>query len=94
MASVYIVYSPSIDSYYVGSCLDISERLLAHNTNKYDSAYTRRATDWDIYFLKEHLEYDVARKIESHIKRMKSRVYIWNLNKYPEMIEKLVFKYK
>jgi len=94
MASLYILYSSSIDSYYIGSCLDISERLIAHNTHKYNRGYTKRATDWNIYFLKEDLEYEVARKIESHVKRMKSRIYIENLKKYPEIIEKLILKYK
>jgi putative endonuclease len=31
-------------------------------------------------------------KIERHIKKMKSKKYIQNLKKYPEMVEKLLIK--
>jgi hypothetical protein len=33
-----------------------------------------------------------ARRIENHIKRMKSRKYIMNLKTYPEMMEKLLYQ--
>ena len=41
----------------------------------------------------EQLQYEIARKTEAHIKRMKSRKYIENLKLYPEMMEKLILKY-
>ncbi|MFN5983120.1 MAG: GIY-YIG nuclease family protein [Fluviicola sp.] len=31
MATVYIIYSKSIDKFYVGSCLNLIERLELHN---------------------------------------------------------------
>jgi putative endonuclease len=31
--------------------------------------------------------------IEEHIKKMKSKVYIQNLKKYPDMVKKLIAKY-
>ncbi len=34
-----------------------------------------------------------ALAIEKHIKAMKSKIYIHNLKKYPEMIDKLLLKY-
>ena len=40
------------------------------------------------------LEYDEARNIEAHIKKMKSKTYIENLKKYSDLREKLLEKYK
>lgn len=34
-----------------------------------------------------------AMQVEKHIKSMKSRIYIENLKRYPEMIIKLIEKY-
>jgi putative endonuclease len=31
--------------------------------------------------------------IEQHIKKMKSKVYIQNLKRYPEILQKLINKY-
>ncbi len=94
MATVYIIYSPSIDTFYIGSCLDLEKRLHQHRTHFYDFAFTRRASDWEVYFKIEDLDLTVAREIESHIKRMKSRVYLSNLKKYPEMSERLLQQYR
>ena len=46
-----------------------------------------------VYFELKDLEYQVSRKIEAHIKKMKSRKYIENLIRYPEIIQKLIEKY-
>jgi putative endonuclease len=40
------------------------------------------------------LEYMQARKIENHIKRMKSKKYIKDLKSYSELSEKLFNQYK
>jgi len=40
------------------------------------------------------LDYEQARKIEKQIKRMKSKKYIENLKKYPDIVKKLIEKYK
>ena len=93
MPSVYILYSNSIDHYYIGSCDNLVIRLEQHLSGKFDRAFTHRAKDWKIYFEISDLDYQQARKIEEHIKRMKSRLYIKNLILYPEMTSKLKKKY-
>lgn len=55
---------------------------------------TAKYDDWELFFRIENLEIGVAKKIEAHIKRMKSKIYIQNLTKYPEMVEKLVARYR
>jgi len=75
MAATYIIYSHSIDTFYVGSCLNFSERLKEHNSGVKMKAFTRRASDWEVYFLIENLSYSDARYLESFIKRMRNRAF-------------------
>ncbi|WP_405211544.1 GIY-YIG nuclease family protein [Dokdonia sp. Asnod2-E02] len=92
MATVYILYSKSIDRYYIGSCLDLEQRVQEHILN--NKGFTARAQDWKIFFKIENLEYQQARRIEKHIKNMKSKTYLVNLKKYNEITQKLIQKYK
>ena len=94
MATVYIIYSKSIDAYYIGSCLDLQLRLQQHNSHQFSVAFTQRADDWEIFFSISELSYDQARKIEKHIKRMKSRKYVENLKKHPAISARLLKKYR
>jgi len=93
MATVYILYSKSIDRFYTGSCNDLQKRLVQHSSIEFDKSYTRQVTDWVLYFAIDNLSYQQARKIEKHIKSMKSREYFQNLRKYPKMVDKLINKY-
>ncbi len=87
----YILYSKSINRFYVGYTTDLEERLKLHNTGYFKGrTYTRKSSDWEL-FLKIPCEtIGQAVLLESRIKRMKSRKYIENLKKYPEMIEKIL----
>ena len=82
-------YSRQLDRFYVGSCKDIKFRVEQHLNKVYPGSFTSKAEDWDLFLVIEELSYSQARKIEKHIKRMKSRVYIENLRRHPEMITKL-----
>ena len=76
MASVYILYSRSIDAFYIGSCRDLEERLPQHKDKRFSFAFTARADDWEIFLSIANLQYEQARKIESHIKKNeKQEVY-------------------
>ncbi|WP_419180018.1 GIY-YIG nuclease family protein, partial [Aequorivita todarodis] len=48
MATVYILYSKSVDGYYTGSCLDFTERFQRHLDKTYFDSYTRKASDWTL----------------------------------------------
>ena len=93
MAVVYVIYSSTLDSYYVGSCMDFKIRLEQHLTFSFQNSYTKKANDWKEYLLFDDLEYKQARQIEAYIKRMKSVKYIKNLKRYEEMRVKLIEKY-
>jgi putative endonuclease len=94
MAAVYILYSKSRNNYYVGSCLNLDERLEEHKTKKYADSFTTIADDWELFYCIGDLEYKQARNIENHIKKMKSRTYIDNLKKYQEISIKLKNRFK
>ncbi len=90
----YIIYSKDYNKYYTGgSHEDLETRIQNHNNKNYDNAYTSFANDWKLYLCIECTSFKQALKIEKHIKLMKSTIYIENLKKYPEMIEKLISKY-
>jgi putative endonuclease len=94
MATLYILFSEKLNKYYIGSCKHLKERLEYHNNKSFSNAFTINSDDWILYFSCIDLDYKQARNIESHIKKMKSKVYIENLIKYPEIIERLKEKYK
>jgi putative endonuclease len=93
MAYVYILYSKSLHSHYIGSCKNLKNRLFEHNNGIFENSFTSIAKDWVLLLKIENLEYQQARDIEKHIKRMKSKIFIENLNAYPELIEKLKTRY-
>ncbi len=77
MYNVYILYSKSIDRYYIGQTSDITERLVRHNNSP--TRFTARASDWQIVYTEEFTTRSEAVKREMQIKRMKSRKFIENL---------------
>ena len=93
MHYVYVIQSSQDFSYYVGHTSDLTARLKYHNSIGKNIGVTRRKIPWSYFFVLEVENRTIAEKIEKHIKRMKSREYLKNLAKYPEMGEKLVKKY-
>jgi putative endonuclease len=90
---VYILYSATIDAYYVGQSENFVTRLDSHLQHAFSRSFTRRAQDWQLALLINCVSRKQAVNIEAHIKRMKSRKYIDNIIRYPEMIEKLLLRY-
>jgi len=86
----YIIYSKSINRFYIGHTSNIYERLKLHNRGYFGSkSYTYRSKDWEVYLLIQCETNEKALFIESRIKKMKSRKYLENLKKYPELVEKI-----
>ena len=82
-----------MDTYYTGSCLDLEKRLIQHKDKEFSSSFTSKADDWKLFLKIDELEYNQARKIEAHIKKMKSKEYIKNLVKYPDIVKRLKQKF-
>jgi putative endonuclease len=68
-------------------------RLENHLKEYYGKAYTAGVKDWEIFLQIDCSTISLALKIEKHIKNMKSRKYINDLKKYPEIITRLKEKY-
>ncbi|WP_343589707.1 GIY-YIG nuclease family protein [Flavobacterium sp.] len=90
---VYILHSLKLNRYYIGYTTNFDLRLEFHK-NSPSNKFTANANDWTLF-----LSFDCANKtqalsIEKHIKNMKSKTYIENLIKYPDIILKLKEKYK
>jgi putative endonuclease len=90
----YILYSKTLDKYYIGETEDIEKRMVLHNSAFFGGSYTSRSDDWTIYLTIECISRQQAREIESHIKSMKSRAYIESLKRLPRKTEKLKKKYE
>jgi putative endonuclease len=87
----YILFSKSINRYYIGYTSDINERLKLHKSGHFGGkSYTNKTSDWDVYLLIPCKSIEQAIFIELWIKKMKSRKYIENLKKHPEMLEKIL----
>ena len=93
---VYILYSNSLKKYYIGfTTLKPEERLERHLSHYYNlkKKFTGQAADWVLFYQVVCKDADQARKIEAHIKKMKSKAFIENLAKYPEITERLLSEY-
>jgi putative endonuclease len=90
---VYIIYSQSVDKFYVGETVNVQERIKQHNSGVYKNASSKIATDWNLFLKIECKSRTQALQIERHIKKMKSRKYLENLKKFPEMRTKLIIRF-
>lgn len=77
MFYVYIIYSKSIDQYYIGSTANLIDRLYRHRNS--GSKSTKKAKDWELLYSKEFESRSLAVQAEMKIKAMKSRLYISQL---------------
>ena len=74
---VYIIYSKSIDKYYIGYTRDLTLRVFRHNDGW--SRSTKAGIPWILVYYEEFETKSEAIKRENYIKKMKSREYIENL---------------
>jgi putative endonuclease len=80
MYLTYILFSKSLNKYYIGSTSDIQERIRKHNSNH--KGFTGKTNDWELVYTEKFDSIQKARFIEKQIKNWKSRI----------MIEKLINK--
>jgi putative endonuclease len=76
--NVYILYSNSLDRYYIGSSGDdLQDRLRRHNSNH--KGFTGKVADWQIVYKEEYNTRSEAYRRELLIKSWKSRKRIEQL---------------
>ena len=95
MICCYIIYSKILNRFYVGATQNgVEQRIFEHNNQTYGkSVYTAKTIDWELFLLIECHSFNQALRIEKEIKKMKSRKFILNLKKYPELIDNLKVKF-
>ena len=75
--SVYIIYSKSIDSFYVGQTSNLADRLRRHNNS--GSKATKKAKDWTLMHEELFETRSEAVSRETYIKKQKSKAFIERL---------------
>ncbi|MBL7985740.1 MAG: GIY-YIG nuclease family protein [Flavobacteriales bacterium] len=73
---VYVLYSSALERHYIGESEDPDTRLLQHRTGYFPKAYTAKADDWILRLKVQCPTIQVARQLESFIKRMRNRDFI------------------
>ena len=79
MFKLYIIYSASLDRYYVGSTGNIEDRMFRHNNS--GSKSTKSASDWVLVYSEDFETRSEAVQRELEIKGKKSRKFIERLSK-------------
>ena len=93
MFYVYILYSARLKRFYTGTTDNVCLRLEQHNNGYYSDSFSTKGIPWELFLTIECKCSSQAYAIEAHIKQMKSSVYIKNLLKYPDIVQKLKNKY-
>ncbi len=79
MFFVYIIYSPKLDRFYIGSTDNFDLRIIQHNSVLYQDSFTSKGIPWDLFLNIECNNSAQAYNIEKHIKKMKLKNYIQKL---------------
>ena len=74
MFTVYIIFSLTLNRYYIGYTNNIEKRMIDHIAGI--SSFTSKAIDWELKFTEDHPTRELAMKREKEIKNKKSRRYI------------------
>ena len=77
MFKVYILYSETLDRYYVGYTNDLDRRINEHNRKK--GKYTDSGIPWKLVYTEDYEVKLKAMEREKYIKLRKSRRFIESL---------------
>ncbi len=75
----YIIFSNSLNKYYIGHSADLKERLRKHNYNH--KGFTGKASDWQIVYSEKFPTKEQAYARERQVKNWKNRERIEQLAK-------------
>ena len=89
MATFYVIYSHSSDTFYSGSTEDFPMQLEQHQKGHFPKGYTSEAVDWVSFYTINDIPIDTARRIAKHVKKNKSREYFERLKNEPKLTEQL-----
>jgi putative endonuclease len=91
----YIIFSHKLNRFYIGSTELLPEqRLELHLGKAYGkSKFTAKSDDWELFLSIQCNSISQARKIESHLKKMRNTKYFIWLAQNPDAIDKIKDKY-
>ncbi len=75
--TVYILYSASVDRFYIGYSSDIDRRLEQHNSNQ--SEYTKNKGPWQLVYREAYSDKSIAIKRERFLKAQRNREFYLRL---------------
>ena len=94
MAWVYILISDQNGKFYIGASRNVDERLIWHNSILKNTGHSRKGIPWKIFLTLECDNMNHALKVEKHIKKMKSRKFIFDIEKFPDLRKRVIEKYR
>jgi len=71
---LYILYSASLDKYYIGHSNNLERRIYEHNLGR--EKFTRKCIPWEIKFSRIYNNNIDASREELRLKKCKSRKYL------------------
>ena len=71
---VYIIFSDTINKFYVGSTQDLNQRIYQHNTKK--GKFTDKGIPWKLIHAIEVLDRSTAVQLEKKIKKRGARRFL------------------
>ncbi len=75
MSYFYILFSETLDKFYIGHTTEqLEERLRKHLSNH--SGYTSKTKDWMIVYFEEYQSKSLAYRRELEVKKWKSKIRI------------------
>jgi putative endonuclease len=74
---LYVLYSKSLDKYYIGSTEDLPDRLSRHNSGR--SQHTKRGAPWELAYCEEYDTRSEAVRRKRDLKAWKDRSMIEHL---------------
>jgi len=79
MFTTYIIFSPSINKYYIGHCEDFSVRISQHNTGRNKS--TKAGAPWELVYSSRFDTRSRAMALEKKIKNRGAKRFLDDLKK-------------
>jgi len=92
MHYLYIIYSSSLNKYYVGETPNIDIRLQQHNNHYFKTNFTRSAGDWTLKLSYKCDNKKQAVFLEKFTKRMKSKVFIEKIIRNQNILSDILIK--
>ena len=89
---LYILYSITVDKFYIGESPDVAVRQNLHNQHHFKNSFTKIATDGEVKLILECECKSDAIYLEKFIKRMKSKSFTLKIIKNPTILRDILSK--